>query len=245
MATEILVWKQKPLEVRLEVGKERIVKFPDNIMLALPAKVRNRMSIDSSAGVAYLTPLAPFPKTRIKVRLATTNELIYIDTFAQTPDDEVPLQDVKIITSAEHEKIQDAKQELFAETDSISLKELVQYATHDFFAPPEFAKLSLPIQESPITKPLNLELMFTGFSAGIFDAKAIKQYRTVNYTLTAIKLTNRTHRTQPIVYSHIENTGYETVSSQHTEVGPKGSNQQSTLLYFVTDRPLSEISYYQ
>lgn len=243
-ATEVLVWDKKPLEIRLEVNKERLIEFPDNISMALPGKVLNRMSVDSAAGIAYLTPRVPFGKVRIKVRLVSTNELVLIDMFAVEATDDIPMQRVKIISNDEKIAKETAQQELMARSSDVSLKQLIQYATHDFFAPPEFKKMDLPIQESRILKPLNLDLMFTGFSAGIFDMQAVKQYRTQSYTLTAIKVTNRTNITQPIVYSDIENTGYITVSSQHLDVSPRGSERQSTLLYYVTSKPLTENSNY-
>lgn len=239
-ATEILVWDKKPLEIRLEVNKERLVEFPDNISMALPPKVLARMSVDSAAGIAYLLPRAPFGKVRIKVRLASTNELIFVDIFAVEPTDDTPMQRVKIVSNEEKIARDETKQQLISNSADISLKELIQYAAHDFFAPPEFKKMDFPIIESRILKPLNLELMFTGLSAGLFDLQPVKQYRTQKYTLTAIKVTNRTNVTQPIVYSDLENVGYITVSSQHINVLPKGTNRQSTLLYYVTDKPLTE-----
>lgn len=240
ISTEILVWDSKPLEIRLEVGKERIVEFPDNIEVALPSKVLARMSFDSRSKVGYFLPRTPFPKVRAKVRLVSSNELIFVEIFAVEPDDATPLEDVKVILKSEWEEQDKDKQVLFAQSNNVTLKELVQYATHDFFAPPEFKKMTLPIQESRIQRPLNLELMFTGFSAGLFDLEPVKQYRTQLYTLTAIKLTNRTNQVQPIIYSHLENNGYVTASSQHRTVTPKGSNGQSTLLYYVTHKPLTE-----
>lgn len=243
-ATEVLVWDKKPLEIRLEVNKERLIEFPDNISMAIPGKALNRMSVDSAAGVAYLMPRVAFGKVRIKVRLVSTNELILVDLFAVDPSDDMPMQNVKVISNEEKQANEEAQVELMAQSSDVTLKQLVQYVSHDFFAPPEFQKMDLPIQESRILKPLNLELMFTGFSAGIFDLKAIKQYRTQNYTLTAIKVTNRTNETQPIIYSDLENVGYITAGSQHSVVQPKGTQQQSTLLYYITDRPLTENSNY-
>jgi len=241
-STEVLVWDSKPLEIRLEVGKERIVEFPDNIEVALPSKVLARMSFDSRSKVGYFLPRATFPKVRAKVRLVSTNELIFVEIFAVESTNDLPLENVKVILKSEKDKQDKDAQELMAQSNNVTLKELVQYVTHDFFAPPEFKKMSLPIQESRIQRPLNLDLMFTGFSAGLFDLEAVKQYRTQLYTLTAIKLTNRTNQVQPIIYSHLENNGYITASSQHRTVMAKGSDGQSTLLYYVTKKPLSENS---
>lgn len=241
-ATEVLVWDKKPLEIRLEVNKERIIEFPDNISMAIPNKVLNRMRVDSSAGNAYFIPRAPFPKARIKVTLVSTGEVIWAYIFAEESSNEMPLPNVKVITNEEKIADDESRQKLFAKSGQVSKKQLTQYATHDFFAPPEFKKMDLPIQESPILRPLNLELMFTGRSAGLFDLQAVKQYRTQNYTLTAIVLTNRTNEVQPIIFSDLEVNGYLAASSQHINLMPRGTDGQSSVLYYITDKPLSENS---
>ncbi|WP_428776370.1 TIGR03749 family integrating conjugative element protein [Vibrio sp.] len=238
-ATEILVWDKKPLSIRLEVGKERIIEFPDNIMIGLPEKVSARMQINSAAGVAYLKPMAPFPKTRITIRLESTNELMFIDMFAVKSDSAADLDMVKILTKEAHAKQQAVKDAQFIQSESVSIKELIQFASHDLYAPTRLKNLTKPVQESSISKPLKLDLMFMGRSASLFDLKALKQYRTLRYTLTAILITNRTYQKQPIRYTDLY-PNFIAVSSQHMDVGVLGSESQSTVLYLVTERPLSE-----
>ena len=239
MATEVLVWDKKPLEVRLEVGKERIIQFPDNILLGLPPKIKSRMRIDSAAGVAYLTPVAEFPKTRIRVQLASSNESVFLDLVAVNADSDTPLQLIKIIDKSEQEETENLEQERFGETGDITIKQLVQYVSHDYFAPARLVDKSLGIQVSDINKPLDLRLLFKGASAGLYDLKPLRNYRTIDYNLTAILLTNKTEHPQTIVYSDVAGD-FETVSSQQIKVGPKGSPSQSTLLYLVTKQPLTE-----
>lgn len=238
-ATDVLVWNKKPLEIRLEVGKERLIEFPDNIEFGLPIKLSTRLKPHSAAGVAYLTPLAAFPKTRIQVRLASNNEIIFIDLFATEPEDDTPMELVKIISNQEQIEADKQEQDRFEESGTISLKELVQYASHDYFAPPRLRTEALSLRVSDVTTPLDLRLLFSGESAGLFTLRALRQYRTIDYTLTAILVTNRSDSPQNIVYSDIK-SDYVTVSSQHLSVGPKSSSTQSTVLYFVTERPLSE-----
>lgn len=240
-ATDVLVWDKKPLEVRLEVGKERLIEFPDNILFGLPTKLTTRLKLDSAAGVAYLTPLTTFPKTRVPVKLATTNEIIFIDLFAAEADGDAPMDLVKIISNKERKETEQKEQARFEESGSISLKDLVQYASHDYFAPPRLRQEALSMQISEVTTPLDLRLLFGGESAGLFDLKPLRQYRTLDYTLTAIMVTNRSDSPQNIVFSDIK-ADYVTVSSQHLSVGPKSSSTQSTMLYFVTNQPLSEMS---
>ncbi|EKO3611935.1 TIGR03749 family integrating conjugative element protein [Vibrio metschnikovii] len=244
-STEVLVWDKRPLNIQLEVGKERIIEFPDNIELQMPRQVHNRLRINSAAGIAYITAIAPFPNSRISATLVGTNEKVFIDLLAIDPkDSDGDITDyVKIVTNEFKQEKQRQRDELFSQSGRVSIRELIQYASHQFFAPPRLRKTGLPIQESIITRPLNLNIMFMGSSAGMFELKPLIQYRTVNYTLTAILLTNKTHTAQPILYRDAH-PSFIAVSSQHKDVGPKGSQAQSTILYLVTERPLNDDAVY-
>lgn len=238
-ATEILVWDTKPLKLRLEVSKERIVVFPDNIEIAMPEQVLKRISISSSAGKAYITAKAPFPESRIEVTLVSTNEIVYIDLFSVVPNNDRELEIVKIITNKEQKENTKRKDEFFKDSAGITIKELIQHASHDFFAPSRLKITNRPIRESVVRQNLNLDLLFMGRSAALFKVKPLKQYQTTRYTLTAILITNRTATKQMIVYRDMY-PNFEAVSSQHKDVGPIGSLGESTVVYLITKRPLSE-----
>lgn len=243
MSTEILVWDKKPLSIRLEIGKERIIEFEDNIEIEMTSNVHSRLKIDAAAGVAYLTAIESFPKSRISVTLVATNERIFIDLFAIESDSNQELDLIKVISNDTKLEKEHQKNQHFKQSVNITIKELVQYASHDFFAPTRLKLNNLLIQESIINQKLNLDILFLGRSAGLFDLKPLKQYRTLNYNLTAIVLTNKTSEKQMILYKDIY-PNFIAVSSQHKDVGPVGSNSQSTILYLVTEKPLADDATY-
>ncbi|MDF9399127.1 TIGR03749 family integrating conjugative element protein [Vibrio sp. 1180_3] len=242
-ATEMLVWDKRPLKIRLEVNKEKIIEFPDNISLGIPEKLHSRLRLSAAAGVLYITPIAQFPATRIKVRLEETNELVYIDLFAVETKDEAPSEMVRIITKEAEKSKDELQQARLAQSSTVTIKELIQYASHDFYAPPRLKNLTKPVVESLIKKQLRLDILFMGRSASLFDLKPIKQYRTSKYTLTAILITNRTSDNQKIIHRDIY-PNFIAASSQHLDVGPKGSDAQSTILYLVTEKPMTDDGVY-
>ncbi|MFC5079631.1 hypothetical protein VTH8203_00848 [Vibrio thalassae] len=242
-ATEVLVWDKKPLSIRLEVNQERLIEFPDNISIEIPNKLRSRLRVSAAAGVMYITPIAEFPKTRIDIRLASTNELIFVDLFAVEPTGELSQGSVKVVTMKEVKKKQKEDTDLIAQSTSLTIKDLIQHASHDFYAPSRLKDNSKPIVETRIKSKLNLDLLFMGRSAALFDLQPMKQYRTSRYTLTAILVTNRTAKRQPVIFADMY-PSFIAASSQHANVGPAGGLAQSTVLYLVTERPLSEDSVY-
>lgn len=236
-STEVLVWDTKPLKIRLEISKERIIVFPDNVEITMPAQLHRNVNIASTAGKVYVTPNKPFPESRIEVALVSTNERVLIDLFAVSPTDDNELGIVKVVTNQENILKEQTESELFEQTKNITIKELIQHASHDLYAPARLKQTNRPIRESEIHKPLDLALLFMGRSADLFDIQPLKQYQTTNHTLTAILLTNRTPTQQMLVYRDMY-PNFEAVSSQHKNVGPKGGLDESTVMYLVTKHPL-------
>ncbi|MGR5296818.1 TIGR03749 family integrating conjugative element protein [Vibrio mediterranei] len=242
-ATDILVWDKRPLQVRLEVNKERIIEMPDNVRVGLPEYLYSKVNISTTGGVMYVTAKEPFTKTRATIRLASNNEEILIDFFGVESIDDMEPELIKIIKKDDAEKAEAARDAYMAQSNGVSVKDIIQYASHDFYAPPRLKNTNKPIIENEIRAQLRLDLMFMGRSASLFDLKALKQYRTSRYTLTAILVTNRTSQPQEIVYSDLY-PDFIAASSQHIDVGPAGSQEESTILYLVTSQPISNNAIY-
>ncbi|TDR72550.1 DUF3438 family protein [Photobacterium lutimaris] len=237
-ATEIHVWDKKPIEIRLEVGKERLVHFSDNVMLEAPQEVVDKVQVYSAAGTLYLKPKQQLGKTRAWAVL-NSGEKIFLDIFAVRPKDE-ELDDIKIIHSDEMAQTKEVFGLSTPVATGVTVQQLVQYASIDLYGVQRLVP-QLPVVESEVTGELDFTVLFGGGSAAMFDVKPLKQYRTANYTLTALLITNRTQWPQQVIYTDVF-PAHIAVSSQHIDVGPVNSITESTTLYMVTDRPLRENS---
>ncbi len=242
-ATDVLVWDKRPLQVRLEVNKERIIEMPDNVRVGIPEYLYSKVNISTTGGVMYVTAKEPFTKTRATIRLASNNEEILMDFFGVEAIDDAEPELIKVIRKDEADKAEAARDAYMAQSNGVTVKEIIQYAAHDFYAPPRLKDTSKPIVENEIRTPLRLDLMLMGRSASLFDLQALKQYRTSRYVLTAILVTNRTSQPQEIVYSDLY-PDFIAASSQHVDVGPAGSKAESTILYLVTSQALSDNAIY-
>lgn len=236
-ATEIFVWKSRPIELKLEVGKERVIEFPMNVKLGMNPALRKRIRLGNAAGKIYITPVQSFPKTRIQARLED-GQILYLDLHAGRPHGTDLPEDVKIVFPDQVDEEVAAFGLVKEPKMGITEVQLTRYAIIDNYGVKRLLP-NLPITKSEIKRPLNLEFLFGGSSAAMFDLVAEKQYRTQRFTLTYIRLVNRTNQTQEIRVTDIP-AFHSGVVSQHLTVGPKGSLSQISHLYLLTPKPLAE-----
>ncbi|EMY6611310.1 DUF3438 family protein [Vibrio parahaemolyticus] len=239
-STEIAVWDKTPIQVRLEVGTERLIHLPSNVDLGIPENIRPLIRDYNAAGTLYLTPKKPFQKTRFHL-VTESGERIFLDVFATEGTGE-PLEDLKVIRKADMEKTSKVYGLEPQERKGLTVKEILQYAHIDLFGVPRL-KPKINVAESYIKKPLRLDLLFGGRSAGLFELNAFKQYRTQSYTVTAILLTNKSSKPREIKYTDLY-PSMIAASVHHLVVGPAGTVYDETVLLVVTKKPLSEYAVY-
>ena len=250
-ATEVKVWKHTPLPVELPVGKESIILFSDNVRVGLPMSLQGKVKLTSLAGAVYLTALEKFPKTRLQVIYISTGEKALLDVYSKNVDADFEPEDLKIITAQEAEIKVGDQVEALKESSKVSVKDFIQYAAQDWFAPERLKPYNRRITSREITKDVNLDLLFMGKSSGLFELKALKEYSTGQYILTAIGIQNRTLWEQDIDYSDIDPfviaASSQPINAQPTLLGPKGSEGDTTILYVVTESPLimTTVAYYE
>lgn len=248
-ATEVHLWDKKPIEIRLEVGKERIVTFPSNAKLGMSQDFSSKIRFTNAAGTLYIKALQAFNKTRVFATL-DNGEMLLIDFFAVRPskDNEAP-EEFKIVHPDAVEKasegLKKSQEEIDENSKSITIKQALQYAVIDLYG----AKRLLPnlaITESEIKNPLNLKHVFINGSSGLFDLTAFKQYRTSKYTVTAIHLRNKTYHKQYIrlvdVYpAMLVSSSFDTYVEARTD---DPMQRDSTTFFIVTSKPLREYGFY-
>lgn len=246
-ATQVAVWKHKPIQVELPVGKERIILFSDNVKIGLPQSMQSKVKVSNIAGTVYITALTKFPMSRVQIIFTTSGKRALLDLYSRNVDADFVAEDLKILTAEEAEINLDDQVGDVKKAAKISAKDLIQFAAQDWFAPTRLKPHNALIRQSDLSKKdINLDLLFLGSSAGLFDLRALKEYSTGRYYLTAIGLKNRTVWPQVIKYDDVD--PYVTaVSSQHTTLGARGTATDTTILYVITESPLAitTVAYYE
>lgn len=259
-AKEVHIWDKSPIEIKLQKNVERIIQFPSNVKIGMSPALRSKLTMTNAAGVLYIKPTDVFDKTRIFATL-DNDEILILDMFSVDDGKGEPLGQFEIIhpnavaekkaefngeQGGEQQQQQQSVSTQPSSSTGATIKELLQYAVIDLYGPYRLLPTKSSIVPSEIKRPLNLEHVFIKRSAGLFDLKAFKQYRTANYTLTAIQLRNRTAYNQNIVLTDVYpvmlvNSSYETF------VKPRSNDpmqRDSTTFFIVTKKPLTEYSFY-
>ncbi|MBD0788035.1 DUF3438 family protein [Vibrio sp. Y2-5] len=252
-ATEVHVWDKKPIEIQLEVGKERIIFFPSNVKFGMSPDFRSKIKLSNAAGTVYIKPMQAFNKTRVFGTLDNGERLV-LDFFSVRPQGNDVPEDFKIVHPAQVKEASESLGTQSTEAEAVAvggsskavtIKDLLQYANIDLYGPARLLP-NLPITEKKVTKPLNLKHVFINRSAGLFELEAFKQYQSMNYTVTAIHLRNKTSRRQYINLTDV----YPAMlvdSSHHSFVEARTSDpsqRDSTTFFIVTNKPLSDYSFY-
>lgn len=255
-AKEVHVWDKTPIEIKLQLNKERVIRFPSNIKLGMTPAFRNVITMSNAAGVLYIKPNSIFNKTRVFATL-DNGEVLLLDLFSVDDGDQGNLGEFEIvhIKSIENKasKFNSGKSNTEVTygssrhtSNEITIKDLIQYAVIDLYGPKRLLPVLPSVVSSEIRKPLNLKHVFINRSAGLFDLEAFKQYRTMNYTITAINLRNRTAYPQDVVLTDVYpamlvNSSYETYVEPRSN---NKNNRDSTTFFIVTKKPLNEYSFY-
>jgi len=250
-AKEVHVWDKTPIEIKLKVDEERIIHFPSNIKLGMTPAFKNLISTSNAAGTLYIKANNEFGKNRVFATLDNGEKLI-LDFFAVGDTSGEKLEDFEIIhpKAVKNKTIEFNKGSAPSKTsnrasNNVTIKQLLQYVTIDLYGPSRLLP-NLAITTSKIKTKLNLDHVFINRSAGLFDLHAYKEYRSFNYTITAIQLRNRTPHAQYVVLTDvypamIANSSYETY------VGPRSDDADSrdtTTFFIVTKKPLKEYDFY-
>lgn len=243
-AAEIMVWDKKPLKVQVEVGKERIITFPDHVYVGVPSALKQYARIQSMQGAVYVRPEIGFPPARIQVKLASSGEIVLVDLEATT--EPVTSEDIIVSMAATERKAQ-AATVVAASAEgkaqaAINPRELTRYAAMRFYAPERFQVEDRRVTRAHVRRDLPLDGLFMGPSYGLFSATAVAAWQSNGMVLTAVKLTNNSPVEQPINCSHI-NADFLYATPQHMTVMPAGQPGDVTMLYLITERPLSSALY--
>ncbi|WP_157946053.1 DUF3438 family protein [Vibrio gangliei] len=197
-ATTAYEWDGKPIKVMLEVGKERVIRFTDNIQYRFPKEAVNSVEMSTSAGILYITPKAVLEDLPLDVKLNESGEIIRIRlTAVAEPQD---LDEVRITPPIEKQK----KTE-FAQSESVMAPNgdfsnhnegdpvaLVRYAAMRDLMPKRLWKTVPSIASVPYPKNLNIDQLFSGRMAEVLKSKITASYRSGNLVLTSIVVKNVT-----------------------------------------------------
>lgn len=245
-AVEILRWERLPLAVPLKVGQERIVFIDRNVRVGVPASVGERLRVQSAGGAVYLRANAPIEPTRLQLQDADTGALILLDIAAEPPvDGEAELEPVRIVEGHSPQarygdqpdepdraamRAQSPASGRSARRDTPVPVVLTRFAAQNLYAPLRTVEPLPGVMRVNLRRDLDLTTLMPTLPV---RAVALASWRLEDQWITAVRLTNNSSG-QVTLDPRVLQGNFLTAAFQHETLGPRGTPEDTTVLYLVT-----------
>ena len=245
-AVEILRWERMPLAVPLKVGQERIVFIDRNVRVGVPAGIGERLRVQSAGGAVYLRASEPIEPTRLQLQDADTGALILLDIAAEPAKDGEPaLEPVRIVegngTPARYgdqpESADAAPARTREQTGARTARRetpvpvvLTRFAAQNLYAPLRTVEPLPGVMRVNLRRNLDLDTLLPTLPVRWV---ALASWRLEDQWVTAVRLTNSSSdwiNLDPRVLQG----DFLTATFQHEALGPRGTPEDTTVLYLVT-----------
>ena len=245
-AVEILRWERMPLAVPLKVGHERIVFIDRNVRVGVPAGVGERLRVQSAGGAVYLRASEPIEPTRLQLQDADTGALILLDIAAEPAKDGVAeLDPVRIVegnsTPARYgdqpgddneapARAQDQAGARAARRETPVSVVLTRFAAQNLYAPLRTVEPLPSVMRVNLRRDLDLGTLMPTLPV---RAVALASWRLEDQWVTAVRLTNSSSGWITLDPRVLQGD-FLTATFQHEALGPRGTPEDTTVLYLVT-----------
>jgi len=245
-AVEILRWERLPLAVPFRVGQERIVFIDRNVRVGVPAGVGERLRVQSAGGAVYLRASEPIEPTRLQLQDADTGALILLDIAAEpAKDGEAELEPVRIVegnsTPARYGDQPEGADAFPARAQGQAAARttrretpvpvvLTRFAAQNLYAPLRTVEPLPGVMRVNLRRDLDLGTLMPTLPV---RAVALASWRLEDQWVTAVRLTNGS--TGWITLDpRVLQGDFLTATFQHEALGPRGTPEDTTVLYLVT-----------
>lgn len=246
-AVEILHWERMPLAVPLQVGQERIVFIDRNVRVGVPAGVGERLRVQSAGGAVYLRASEPIEPTRLQLQDADTGALILLDIAAEPAKDGEPaLEPVRIVEGATTPASRYGDQPAGADETPLrpgtpastraARREtplpvvLTRFAAQNLYAPLRTVEPLPGVARVNLRRDLELDTLMPTLPV---SAVALAAWRLEDQWVTAVRLTNDSSGWVTLDPRVLQGD-FLTATFQHEVLGPRGTPEDTTVLYLVT-----------
>lgn len=241
-AVEIMHWERLPLAVPLQVGEERIVFVDRNVRVGVPASVGDRLRVQSAGGAIYLRASEPIEPTRLQLQDADSGALILLDIAAEPAKDGAPpLEPVRIVEGDAAPQRYGQQQDADTQTPAAEQTRpprretpvavvLTRYAAQSLYAPLRTVEPAPGIMRVNLRRDLALDTLLPTLPV---KATALAAWRLEDQWVTAVRLSHTGSGWLDLDPRALQGD-FLTATFQHPALGPRGTPEDTTVLYLVT-----------
>jgi len=241
-AVERLFWDKVPLAITLSVGKERLVTFPANVRVGIPASLASKLRTQSNQGTVYWKASEDFEAQRIEIHETRSNRIYLVDLKASNKVfSSAPI--TVLIKDEQEEGGTNANRALNANVGTVKNKVkppgyagLTRFAAQQLYAPARLLKSSASIHRIAIAKQTSHYLM----RGEQIAATPVVSWQSGSLYVTAVELRNTTSDFITLDPRQIRGR-WRTATFHHIRLHPAGTELDTTAVYLVSDRPYHEV----
>jgi len=215
-----------------------------NVRVGVPAGVGERLRVQSAGGAVYLRASEPIEPTRLQLQDADTGALILLDIAAEPAKDGEPaLEPVRIVeganTQARYGDLSDSDDEAAmrsragarsAQRETPVPVVLTRFAAQNLYAPLRTVEPLPGVMRVNLRRDLNLGTLMPTMPV---RALALASWRLEDQWVTAVRLTNSSSGWISLDPRVLQGD-FLTATFQHDVLGPRGTPEDTTVLYLVT-----------
>jgi integrating conjugative element protein (TIGR03749 family) len=231
-AAEVVEWRNVPLSIVLTVGEERVLAFPDNVQVGVPAALTPELfRTQSTGGTVLWLARRPFETQRVQVRLMSSGRVMLFDVTAV---------DSRGHASGSAEPIQVIFPEAVSGTGNAGDAAaptpiaLTRYAAQQLYAPLRVLRDVPEIRRVPMGTAPSVEL----YRGADLRAEPLGSWQGGGLYITAVRLTNLGSARVVLDPRRLRGR-FVAATFQHNTLGPANTRSDTTCVYLVTDRPFT------
>jgi len=235
-AVERVLFKRSPVRVLLRPEKERILHFPNPVTIHLPEDQLDLFRpVDVMDRSVYLTALSTFPKLRAIVEDLTTGQMIPLDLQSSQDASVSGEMEIHFAAASAEREHQDAGSGDEDGSQKVDMVALTRFASRMLYAPRRLMPQVAGIRQVKVTvRPVR-----GLYPPADVETTPIGAWRSQDLFVTAVKFVNRGKT--PVELNMEELRGnWVAATAQHGRLAPAGSEEDTTAIYLVSERPFEE-----
>ncbi len=240
LAEVLMTWDRIPLPVDLHVGQQRIVIVDRNVQVGIDPALSGVLKVQSMGGAVYLEANAPFDTSRMQLRDMETGEIILLDL--KSTQGKAKLDTVRVVNQTVYNNDKSVSQTAISDENLGSEPEitqsalpapvaLVRYAAQSLYAPLRTVEPLNGVHRVAVKLPKSIPNLMPNYS---ISATPLDSWGLEGYVVTAIRLKNQHNYRIELDPRYLQ--GYfHSAAFQHDWLGPKGTSEDTTVVYLVTE----------
>lgn len=230
-----LVYSGHPVSITLPVGEEIRVVFPESVSIDIPSELLKHLeATQANPSVAYFKALEAATPGRLIVQSENQERVYLIDMEAA---EDAPAADFVIENPSLVAKSQKIDSEP-AVLDNPFQIELTRYAAQSLFGPVRLTPQNRAIKQVPMPVAHVADLIRSR-NGESFHYRPVAAWRGWGHYLTAVEVINRS-TLKVSLDPRLVRGDFDSIAFQHTWLGPKGTLEDRTTVYLISDNPLPQ-----